>query len=206
MLVFYAFVPVFAALKIVCEDDLIVYAAPDESVTAILYAPIAFAEGGEFSYNFDPTPYTDISITGAPGVFDDFTYNVKDGVGDSDQCTVRLSIAEGESVRTSTSAVFGLRECYKEHPSTILMTPRTRLLSSVVATFANGMHHTVYRYACITYSVCVFVASRTQHLNKWAGSPSTRVASLQINYVCVSCFVSDTLHRLQLEYLRGSGH
>lgn len=146
-------VPVFAALSIVCQADLIVYAAPDELMSAILYAPIAIAEGGDFSYDFEPDPSMDISIVGEPGFFVDVTYNVTDGQGNFDECTVRVSIAEGESVRTSTSAVFGFSECYEGHPSIIHMTPRTRLLS-LVATFANGIHNTLHR--CGVYqSVCV---------------------------------------------------
>lgn len=62
-------VGVFAELSIVCKDDLIVYVGPGETATATLDAPIAFAEGGNFAYDFQPDPNTAISISGPPGFF-----------------------------------------------------------------------------------------------------------------------------------------
>lgn len=88
------FVSDLAALSLDCQPDLVVPVAADETGSASVFPPVAFADGGDQSaaYSFFPNPDVELSFSGRPGTSRAVTYTVTDAAGDTAQCSIRLSI------------------------------------------------------------------------------------------------------------------
>lgn len=98
-------VPGLAEVQIECEPDVVVNVASGVLGTATLEGPIAVASHGDRSgpFTFEPDVDTAISVSGGPGTSEVFTYTVTDVGGVTAQCSVRLSIGQGENVNRSVN-------------------------------------------------------------------------------------------------------